>query len=344
MSSQQYIHKISIKAPARLHLGFLDMHGGLGRRFGSLGLCLSNFFTHITAQKSPDIKVRNTPSKRVEKNILQILNSLGIKEGVDITVHEQIPEHAGLGSGTQLALAIGIAVAKLYGYQKTIQEIAVLMRRGERSGIGIAAFLHGGFLIDGGHGELTKIPPLIHHCYFPEGWQILLVFDHQVEGINGELEKQIFNTLKPMSDDISARICRLVLMQILPAIAEKNCMAFGTGITEIQAMIGEYFSIVQQGYYSSRRVAEIVHWLSSHGATGIGQSSWGPTGFAIYSNEIEAYQVLQVAREHWQQEKDMGFYLCKAHNKAAEIIINDTLSEDLICENNQQTLNLRKSF
>ena len=28
---------VRVRAPARLHLGFLDMNGALGRRFGSIG-------------------------------------------------------------------------------------------------------------------------------------------------------------------------------------------------------------------------------------------------------------------------------------------------------------------
>jgi hypothetical protein len=31
---------LALWAPARLHMGFLDLDGGLGRRFGSLGFTL----------------------------------------------------------------------------------------------------------------------------------------------------------------------------------------------------------------------------------------------------------------------------------------------------------------
>ena len=84
------------------------------------------------------------------------------------------------------------------------------------------------------------------------------------------LEKEIFDELPPMSEEVSGRICRLVLMQVLPALAEKNCSKFGSAITEIQTLVGEHFSDAQNGHYSSQRVAEIMHWLSDRGATGIG--------------------------------------------------------------------------
>ena len=105
-------------------------------------------------------------------------------------IHEEIPEHAGLGSGTQLSLAIGMAISRLYGSQKSIREVAALMKRGARSGIGVGGFSKGGFLVDGGRGESTEVPPIVSHSYFPEEWRVLLVFDKNVEGINGTLKNK----------------------------------------------------------------------------------------------------------------------------------------------------------
>ena len=320
---------ISVIAPARLHLGFMDMHGGLGRQFGSLGLSLSDIFTHITAKKSDAIVIHGPSSNRGTEYVSRIINALKIKGGVEITIHDAIPEHAGLGSGTQLSLAIGIAIARLYGFQISTREVAILMKRGARSGIGVGAFTMGGFLVDGGRGESTEVPPIVSQCYFPEEWRILLVFDKDVEGINGNPEKEIFEQLPPMNEDDSARICRVVLMQLLPALAEKNCDKFGAAITEIQTMMGDHFSDAQNGYYSSQQVAEIMRWMLLHGAAGVGQSSWGPTGFAIYPNELEAYQMLQTLRKNWQNEKNLDFCLCTARNTKADIIIDGQLSQDI---------------
>ena len=36
----------------RLHLGFLDLHGGMGRRFGGLGLAIKDIFTTFHAARS----------------------------------------------------------------------------------------------------------------------------------------------------------------------------------------------------------------------------------------------------------------------------------------------------
>ncbi len=336
MKNQQLSNEsISIIAPARLHLGFMDMHGGLGRQFGSLGLSLSDIFTHITAKKSDAIVIHGPSSNRGTEYVSRILNALKIKGGVEITIHEAIPEHAGLGSGTQLSLAIGIAIARLYGFQTPVREVAILMQRGARSGIGIGAFTTGGFLVDGGRGESTEVPPIVSQYYFPEEWRILLVFDKDVEGINGNSEKEIFERLPPMTEANSGRICRMVLMQLLPALAEKNCAKFGAAITEIQKMVGEHFSEAQNGHYSSLQVADIMRWVLLHGAAGVGQSSWGPTGFAVYANELKAYQTLQLLRKKWRNKKNLDFCICTARNTMADIIVDGQLPQDINLQSHQ---------
>ena len=58
---------IYIEAPARLHLGFLDLEGGLGRRFGSVGLTLDDLATKIIARPSEQLNIIGDPSGRVQK-------------------------------------------------------------------------------------------------------------------------------------------------------------------------------------------------------------------------------------------------------------------------------------
>lgn len=321
--TEEQIRVVSVKAPARLHFGFLDMHGGLGRQFGSLGLCLSDIVTHLTVEKSDDLIVHSASDQRVTDYVRKALDVLKIQSGAEVTIHNAIPEHAGLGSGTQLALATAIAIAKLYGNQTPIREIAILMGRGSRSGIGIGAFILGGFLIDGGKRQVNQAPPIVVHCNFPQAWRVLLVFDNDIQGINGYAEQAMFGELPLMPAEVSAKICRLVLMQLLPALAEQDCGQFGVAITQIQSMLGQHFSTVQRGYYISKQVEHCLHWMLDHRATGIGQSSWGPTGFAIYPNEDTAKQALEEAHKNWHTEKNLDFYLCTAHNASAEIQVNE---------------------
>ena len=314
---------VEIRAPGRLHLGFIDMHGGLGRSFGSLGLCLDDIYTHLTARPSRDVIIHGPSGQRASIFAGRILQHLGIKQGIEISIVKSIPEHAGLGSGTQLSLAVGTAIAALYDKPISLHEIAALMGRGARSGIGIGAFLYGGFLVDGGRGTETEVPPIISRLPFPESWRLLLILDTARQGMHGISETRAFSELPPMSETQSAYLCRLTLMQLLPALAEGNCELFGNAITEIQSHVGDHFAPAQGGRYYSRRVAGVLPWLSEHGAMGVGQSSWGPTGFALFPNETKAYQALKGAREHWQYEPSLSFKVCRARNQKADISAED---------------------
>ena len=95
----------------------------------------------------------------------------------------------------------------------------------------------------------------------------------------------------------AADICRLVLMGVLPSVAEGDIASFGTAITQIQRSLGDYFALAQGGHrFASPDVAAILDCLESEGAHGIGQSSWGPTGFAFAENANSAERLAEAAR------------------------------------------------
>ena len=152
--------KISITAPARLHLGFMDLNGSLGRKFGSVGIAIDSIETSITVSKKPLVNNTHIADniKRAYEYAKLILKAYELDESVDIEIHKSIPEHAGLGSGTQLALAVGSAISNLFNLKLSLMDIGRILDRGNRSGIGIGAFEHGGFLIDGGKGKSEDLP------------------------------------------------------------------------------------------------------------------------------------------------------------------------------------------
>jgi beta-ribofuranosylaminobenzene 5'-phosphate synthase len=327
MDNKQSISKsrqVSVNAPARLHLGFLDLHGGLGRKFGSLGLSIKDVETSLTAEYADDIDVTGPSAKRAEDYAEQVLSHFGINGGVKMSIKSAIPEHSGLGSGTQLSLAVASAISNLYELsEQHPNRLAAILHRGARSGIGIGTFMHGGFIIDGGRGENTEVPPVISHMSFPDNWRIVLIFDDEAEGINGVPERRAFNTLPPMDETMSGLLCRLTLMQVLPAIREKDCEQFGEAITQIQNIVGDYFAVAQGGRYTSPFLKPILDSMKNSGATGMGQSSWGPTGFAFFPDETLAFQAMKKVREEWQSESRLRFIMSKACNSKAKIILND---------------------
>lgn len=282
------LQAVSALAPARLHLGFLDLNGSLGRRFGSIGLALDTPATRLTVQRAPHHSAEGPDSDRALRYLARY-SSTTARSGFAVKVEEAIPAHAGLGSGTQMALAIGAAMARLDGQTLTPYGMAQLGERGARSGIGLAAFAQGGFLVDGGKGPSDAAPPLTLRHDFPEDWRVLLILDRGRTGVSGEAETKAFRNLPPFPEPSAAQICRLVLMQLVPGLKEGDLNAFGAAVTDIQTIVGAHFANAQGGSpWSSPPAGRLAARMGAMGATGIGQSSWGPTAFAFVSSEEAA--------------------------------------------------------
>ncbi len=313
---------VSVKAQARLHLGFLDMHGGLDRKFGSLGMAISEIETALLAEYADDIEINGPGNERASDYAEQVLSHFGVEGGVKMDISSAIPEHAGLGSGTQLSLAVATAIAHLYDLDTEPEQLAALLHRGARSGIGIGTFKHGGFIVDAGRGPNTIVPPAISHLKVPDHWRFVLIFDDGTEGMNGVPERRAFSTLPPLDEETTGLLCRVTLMQALPAIAEDDSQQFGAAITMIQNIVGDYFSQVQGGRYTSPFLKPILKQLEALGSTGYGQSSWGPTGFALFPNETSAFLALKQLRADWASESRLNFKLCQACNHPAQVSVS----------------------
>jgi beta-RFAP synthase len=232
-----------------------------------------------------------------------------------------IPEHVGLGSGTQMALAVGSALNAFYELNLTVREIAQLSDRGARSGIGIGVFEQGGLVVDGGRGELTKTPPIISHLDIPQDWRFILVFDQRGQGLHGEQEISAFKKLSPFPQQEAERLCYLLLMQGLPAVAESDLNKFGDVITQLQCAVGEHFAAAQGGVFTSAEVAEVMAWLQQQGAVAIGQTSWGPTGFCAVTGKEKAYSLLAELEQQFAQFKNLSFIVTSARNSGGQVTV-----------------------
>lgn len=314
---------ISVTTSSRLHMGFFDLNGGLGRRFGSIGLALQAPTTALIVSPAKEISASGDGANRAIKIAQLLFQALNLDAGIHIQLKQNIPEHSGLGSGTQLSLAIGLSLSKLYGLDLTVNDIAVLTKRGARSGIGLGTFAQGGLIVDGGRTLQSAIPPVIAHADFPQDWPILLIFDRSHQGVHGDQEIAAFQNLPPFPAEASAILCRHVLMQALPAIAERDLKAFGEAIQALQTMTGDYFAPAQGGArYTSPLVAAALQHLQSNGVHCFGQSSWGPTGFAVFENETLATQHLQQLTTRFEGNPDLQFMLTKANNEPSRIEVN----------------------
>ena len=304
---------LHVHAPARLHMGFIDVCGVLGRRFGSIGVALNELGIRMRLARAERLSVKGAQYKRAEGYARLFLESVQIGDGVEIVIDQAIPEHAGLGSGTQMALSIGVGLSRLFELNKTLDELVPLMGRGHRSGIGIGAFCHGGLVVDGGRSDKTVIPPVISQLLVPDDWRFILVMDTSVRGIHGEYEAHAFDALPEFPRHQVAQLSHLVFMRALPAVVEGDLRVFGDVITELQASVGDHFAAVQGGRFTSQLVEQVVLWLGSQGAVGLGQSSWGPTGFCMVDGSEQAKQMIHAARQRYADSclELMSVSVCK---------------------------------
>jgi beta-RFAP synthase len=307
---------LEVLAPARLHLGFLDLHGGLGRRFGSLGLTLDGVATRVRLLPASATSIEGGEAGRVGP-MLDRLRAEWRLPSVGVQITQAIPAHAGLGSGTQLGMALGVGLAHLFGRRQDARTVAHLLDRGDRSGIGIGAFEQGGVLLDGGRGPEDSPPPLIARLPFPDPWRVLLLFDPARQGVHGEQERRAFATLPPFPAELAGELCRLAAMQFLPGVALADIDAAGGAITRIQRLIGDFFAPFQGGRYTSPAVAEAFDWLRSEGIAGYGQSSWGPTGFALLESVATGERLLAEAQRRFTAS-GLDFALVRGRNQGAE--------------------------
>jgi beta-ribofuranosylaminobenzene 5'-phosphate synthase len=323
---------VKVRANARLHLGFFDLDGGLGRRFGSLGLAIAGPVTSLSLMRADAFACAGLEPQRVSVHLATLCKHLGLAGAYKVTVHEAVPAHAGFGSGTQLALAVATALRLLEGIEVDAAVDAILLQRGARSGAGAALFRAGGLIVDGGQRETRStarddgenpaachkgVPPILARFDFPEDWRIVLVMDPDVQGVHGVAEREAFARLPQFSPARSADICRSVLMQALPAVVERDLPAFGAAIAHIQRSLGDYFAPAQGGSrYASARVGEIMLRLEDAGAYGIGQSSWGPTGFAFAPSPAEA-ETLVAGVAAPAKASGLTLRICKAANQGA---------------------------
>jgi len=289
-------NSVTVRVPARLHLGFLDLNGGFGRRFGSIGLPLCGPETVLNLSRASEMRIDGPDSERAGRYLATLTRHLGLNGPYRLTVEDAIPPHAGLGSGTQMALAVSAALRTLHGLPLEPQADATLLDRGARSGIGIASFRQGGVIVDGGKLAADEPPPVVAQLPFPDEWRAILILDHRQSGIHGSAEIEAFRDLPVFPAELAAEICRHVLMGAMPALVEHDLGRFGAAVTAIQRMVGTHFAPVQGGVFTSKPVEELAMRLAEAGALGIGQSSWGPTGFAFAPSQAAASGMVETVR------------------------------------------------
>lgn len=258
------------------------------RQFGGVGLMVQEPGVQLRAEPASQWSAEGPLANRALAFARQFLRTLPPQDAgrqpYRLVIEQCPPEHIGLGTGTQLGLAVARALADVYGLgQLDAVELARRIDRGRRSALGIHGFAYGGFLVEAGKRAHDEIAPLVARVEFPQSWRILLIMPSSDRGMHGVNEVEAFARLDKLrsSDSQTDALCRLVLLGMLPALAEADLQAFGETLYDFNRRVGELFRPVQGGIYARPQSAEIVTYLRQQGIHGVGQSSWGPTLFAV---------------------------------------------------------------
>jgi beta-ribofuranosylaminobenzene 5'-phosphate synthase len=287
-----------VEAPARLHFGVLDLRGALGRRFGGLGAAVPHPSLLLEAAPASDVRAEGPDAGRAAEFARRFLDFHRLRDGVRLRVHRAIPAHAGLGSGTQLGLAVARAIAELRGLATEPVALARAVGRGRRSAIGTWAFALGGFLVEGGRRPGSDgVAPLLARLPIPEGWRCVVAVPAGAPGLSGEAEAAAFDRLPAPPEREVERVAHLVLMQLLPALAEADLAGFGAALSEVQRVTGAWFSPEQGGVFAPGQSELLVRRLAEWGAAGVGQSSWGPAVYGLAADDDVARHLAGRARE-----------------------------------------------
>lgn len=298
--------RVEVRTPSRLHMGLIDLYGGLGRVDGGIGIALESPRTVIEAEKSPVIRVYGADyeqAERIREAAGAVLAHGKIMGSVAVTLRELPAGHTGLGTGTALSLATARAVCELYGLSYPVSRLAQIVGRGGTSGIGTAVFASGGFILDGGHrfgkdeekkdfrptsaSRGIRPPPVLARHPFPADWQVLLVIPEKGGGVSGILEQDIFREVCPVPRDEVREICHEILMRMLPGILEHDVSLFGAAVNRIQELGFKKAEIARQ----STVVHQLLAGLREAGAACSGMSSFGPAVYALTdadTTDIEA--------------------------------------------------------
>ncbi|MFB6120314.1 MAG: beta-ribofuranosylaminobenzene 5'-phosphate synthase family protein [Halobacteriaceae archaeon] len=280
---------VRVSCGARLHFGFCNLSLAHERLYGSLGVGVEEPRVTVTADPADRVRCTHPDARAFAETAVEILDV----PGAAVAVESELPRHAGLGSGTQLALAVLSAVARANDVPANPVENAPALGRGGRSGVGLATFRRGGFVLDAGHptGRFTTkrpsrgnwdVPAPVASHDVPDDWRFVLVTPETDAGPSDETEdRKMRAVVESASPDVADRVSGVVLRRVLPAVVEGDHERFGAGVAEVGRLNGAWYADEQGGVYRPP-VGELVASLSeSPAVAGAGQSSWGPTAYAV---------------------------------------------------------------
>jgi len=284
---------VHVTAPSRLHFGLLSFgrkdvpqYGGVGMMVDlpALKLC-------ITPSLNSDWEFCGPGADRAETFAKRWVRSQGDvgPYGCRIAIAQLPPPHTGLGSGTQLALSVAAGLNGFFGRKEMSPcQLAHSVGRAVRSTVGTFGFRHGGLIWESGKLNPPDDAVLESREPIPSAWCVVLIRSMRSPGKSGDAERDAFARLPAVPLDITKSLRDEVSQHMLPAAAATDFDSFGESVYRYGRIAGNCFASVQSGPYGGDELVQIIQTLRSWDVRGVGQSSWGPTLYAMVPHSAAA--------------------------------------------------------
>jgi beta-ribofuranosylaminobenzene 5'-phosphate synthase len=281
--------RIRVRTPCRLHFGLTSLgHDGERPQYGGVGVMVDTPSIELQISPADQFVAKGPLNERVSKFAALVAENyrLPALPDVNIEVLSTPREHTGFGVGTQLGLSIAAGLAEVLGCPwRDPLRLAQLTHRGRRSAVGTYGFLLGGLIVDGGHLAKEPLGQLAFRGQIPEDWRFMLLTPQNGSGRAGLDEEKAMANLPAVPRQITEELEQLTQDQLLPSLKSGDFSAFSEAVYRYGCLAGKCFAPVQGGTFATPETAELIAWLRSQGIAGVGQSSWGPTVFALLPNE-----------------------------------------------------------
>lgn len=273
--------QIDITTGSRLHFGLICNTLHAPWRFGGIGVMLRQPAWRLSiapiAADSDTIDADVDVASRIHDFLTRIRSHQNVTS-LQIQVHQNLALHTGLGSGTQLGLALSAAIEVMTHrrLQDDPFQLAQLADRAERSAIGTIGFARGGFLVDHGESRGDSLSRRVDRIAIPEGWRFILVHPVDSQGLSGEKEREFFGQRVHMPQTLIDDLEQQIQTEIAPAVRENRFEQFANSLEDYGQTVGAFYAGEQGGVFAHPAMTQLVSLLRANGISGMAQSSWGP--------------------------------------------------------------------
>lgn len=325
---------VRVVTPSRLHFGMLSVNAVGERRYGGVGAMVDAPGLEITLRRAERLEVvgplsdRAVHAARLAAQAFASDETLPEKQAdpsaelpLRIQVERAPPLHVGLGTGTQLAMAVAAGMRVWLNRPPLPPDrLARSVGRGRRSAIGLYGFAHGGLLYESGKADEEEIARLQARVEIPAAWRFVLARPRDLRGLSGEAERRAFAALPPAPNERIEWLRREALERMFPAAAEGRFEDFGESLFQFGLAVGRSFAAAQGGPFAGPRLAALVEWIRAQGIRGVGQTSWGPTVFAVTPDEPSAGDLVRLLLAH-PLGRSLELAVAPPNNRGAQIHI-----------------------